>query len=39
MQPLSGLRPFYRAHAIMAFAAAGRPVATRRVFGLLQRKS
>jgi hypothetical protein len=35
MQPLTGLRPFYLAHAIMAFAATGRPAATQRAFGLL----
>jgi tetratricopeptide (TPR) repeat protein len=32
---LDGVRPFYVAHAMMAFAAAGRTVAARRIFGAL----
>jgi tetratricopeptide (TPR) repeat protein len=35
MQTLAGVRPFYAVHAMMAFAAAGRTAATRRVFEAL----
>src|SRR5262249_45286026 len=34
-QPLTGARPFYVVHAVMAFAAAGRPSASARVVDAL----
>lgn len=36
MQALTAARPFHTAHAVMAFAAAGRASAVHRIFGLLQ---
>ncbi len=36
-QAFAGARPFYIAHAMMAFAAAGRTAAVQRVFDLLRR--
>src|SRR4029077_8169383 len=36
MQTLAAARPFYAAHAMMAFVAAGRADAVRRTFNLLQ---